>query len=140
MLYKVDVVRIERQLSYLETCVGVIMCVRWQQAGWVERFAVERALHVAVECVIEIGSVLIDGFMMRDPGGYLDIIDILEEEKVIPATVAIPLKAQVRLRERLVRDYDRVTKEELEPWTRETDWYGAFIQHVRRYLQRELET
>jgi uncharacterized protein YutE (UPF0331/DUF86 family) len=138
MLYEVDVARIERQLSYLETCVSVIERVRLQQAGRVERFAVERALHVAVECVIEVGSVLIDGFMMREPGGYLDIIAILEDEKVIPVAIAVPIKAQVRLRERLVRAYDRVTKEELAPWVEGVNVYRTFIQHVRRYLQREL--
>jgi uncharacterized protein YutE (UPF0331/DUF86 family) len=138
MLYEVDVARIERQLSYLETCVDVIERVRLQQACRVERFAVERALHVAVECVIEVGSVMIDGFMMREPGGYLDIIAILEDEKVIPSAIAVPIKAQVRLRERLVRDYDRVTKEELAPWVEEVNLYRTFIQHVRRYLQHEL--
>ena len=41
---------------------------------------------------------MIDGFIMRDPGSYDDIIDILEDEKVIQSEQAIPLKAFISLR------------------------------------------
>ena len=35
---------------------------------------------------------MIDGFIMRDPGSYDDIIDIMEDEKVISSEMADPLK------------------------------------------------
>jgi uncharacterized protein YutE (UPF0331/DUF86 family) len=138
VIYKVDVPRIERQLSHLQTCAHVIESIGLQQMGLVERFAVERAFHVAVECMIEVGSVLIDGFIMRDPGGYLDIVDIMEDEQVIPPFLAAWLKEQVQMRGRLMRDYDKVTQEELEPLMGSTDRYRTFIQQVRLYLQTEL--
>ena len=36
-----------------------------------------------IESIIDVGNTMIDGFIMRDPGGYEDIIDIMEDEKVI---------------------------------------------------------
>ena len=35
---------------------------------------------------------MIDGFIMRDPGSYEDIIDIMEDEKVITSEMSDPLK------------------------------------------------
>ena len=32
---------------------------------------------------------MIDGFIMRDPGGYEDIIDIMEDEKVITKEMSV---------------------------------------------------
>ena len=33
--------------------------------------------------MMDVGNLMIDGFIMRDPGSYEDIIDILIDEKVI---------------------------------------------------------
>ena len=43
----------------------------------------ERCLHLAVEVVTDVGSCLIDGFIMRDAGSYEDIISIIHEEQVL---------------------------------------------------------
>ena len=32
---------------------------------------------------------MIDGFIMRDPGSYEDIIDIMEDERVITTEMAV---------------------------------------------------
>ncbi|MCG6197821.1 DUF86 domain-containing protein, partial [Anoxybacillus sp. LAT_38] len=45
--------------------------------------AMERALHLSIEAVIDVGNALIDGFIMRDPGSYSDIVEILRDERVI---------------------------------------------------------
>ena len=41
---------------------------------------------------------MIDGFIMRDPGSYEDIIDIMEDERVITTEMAVPLKKVIELR------------------------------------------
>ena len=70
MVYDVNVKQIKNQLNYLAQCQEVLRRIHPESTGLTEKFAVERALHLAVECMIDIGSVMIDGFIMRDPGGY----------------------------------------------------------------------
>ena len=35
-----------------------------------------------MESMMDVGNLMIDGFIMRDPGSYEDIIDILVDEKL----------------------------------------------------------
>ncbi|AUS07907.1 DUF86 domain-containing protein [Laceyella sacchari] len=138
MVYDVNVKQIKNQLNYLAQCQEVLRRIHPESTGLTEKFAVERALHLAVECMIDIGSVMIDGFIMRDPGGYLDIVDILLDETVISTNVANKLKNHVQLRERLVRYYDKVTWTEVRPVLEDVDWYTSFSAQVESYLKREL--
>ena len=62
------------------------------KASLIESLALARLAHVIVESMIDVGNTMIDGFIMRDPGGYEDIIDIMEDEKVITAEMSDPLK------------------------------------------------
>ena len=57
---------------------------------------------------------MIDGFIMRDPGGYDDIIDILTDEKVISAEMDGPLKEVIKFRKVLVRQFYAVDQKKLE--------------------------
>jgi uncharacterized protein YutE (UPF0331/DUF86 family) len=138
VIYDVNVGRIVEQLNHLETCQMLLEQVRMGE-GLCERFAAERALHLAAECMVDVGSVMIDGFIMRDPGGYLDIVDILEDEKVIDAGVAGRLRELIAVRERLVRHYTEITWEEIFPHLQDVDWYQEFANQVKTYLKRELE-
>ena len=96
MVYDVDVERIEKQLEHLEQCAMVLERLGEGPSNTEDRFALERALHLAVECMIDVGTAMIDGFIMRDPGGYLDIVDILLDEKVIDSKVGNRVKEHVR--------------------------------------------
>lgn len=138
MIYEVNVERIKRQLQVLQTCAELIEEMDLADKSLVQRFALERAYHLAIESMIDVGTVMIDGFIMRDPGGYLDIVDIMEDEQVIPQELAHRLKKQVNLRERLVRYYDEMDETELHPYIQETDLYRKFIEHVKTYIFKEL--
>jgi uncharacterized protein YutE (UPF0331/DUF86 family) len=137
-VYDVNVKRIASQLRVLAECARVLEKIDLEQANLTERFAAERAMHVAVECMIDVGSVMIDGFVMRDPGGYLDIVDILEDEKVITPDVAERLRRQVRFRERLVRYYDEIDGEEFRKFDKDVALYRTFDESVRKYIKQEL--
>ena len=76
MYYQVNTQRIKEQLAYLDRCLSISEQMQHQPLSELEEFALARALQIAVECIIDVGSLMIDGFIMRDPGGYLDIIDI----------------------------------------------------------------
>ncbi len=101
--------------------------------------AQERALHLSVEIVTDVGSSLIDGFLMRDASSYEDIIDIIAGEGVLPADVAAPLRRLVMLRKPLVQDYAEWARSELHGLTSELpDLLRRFSEHVRAYLRDEL--
>lgn len=138
MVYDVDVHRIEKQLDHLKQCAKVLNELGGKPSSIENRFALERALHLAVECMIDVGTVMIDGFIMRDPGGYLDIIDILLDEKVIDQSVGMRVKEHIRLRDRLVRYYTEVDMDELKPFLNDSDLYRQFSEQVSDYLKREL--
>ncbi|PTX59083.1 uncharacterized protein YutE (UPF0331/DUF86 family) [Melghirimyces profundicolus] len=140
MIYEVDTERIKSQLEYLERCLDVMFDAReaWSRDDRLACFAGARALHIGVECVIDVGSTMIDGFIMRDPGGYLDIVDILEDENVVPSYGAVRLKELIRFRDRLVRRYHEVSEEELFRELSDTEVFHSYITWVRDYLKQEL--
>jgi uncharacterized protein YutE (UPF0331/DUF86 family) len=138
MVYDVDVERIEKQLEHLEQCAIVLERLGEGPSNTEDRFALERALHLAVECMIDVGTAMIDGFIMRDPGGYLDIVDILLDEKVIDSKVGNRVKEHVHLRDRLVRYYTEVDLDELKPFLKDSGLYRQFRMQVQEYLKREL--
>ncbi|MDR6226238.1 DUF86 domain-containing protein [Desmospora profundinema] len=138
MVYQVDTARIQSQLAYLDRCCRVLDEVG-NATDDASFFAASRALHIGVECVIDVGSVMIDGFIMRDPGGYEDIIDIMEDERVIPQEGVRRLKRLVALRDRLARHYTGVEQQEVVTAIREgREMFPTFISWVNRYLKQEL--
>src|SRR5699024_343242 len=48
------------------------------------KLALERIIHVLVEAMLDTGNMMIDGFIMRDPGSFYVIIDILNDEELFP--------------------------------------------------------
>nr|WP_255570148.1 HepT-like ribonuclease domain-containing protein [Cohnella sp. CFH 77786] len=101
--------------------------------------AQERALHLSVEIVTDVGSCLIDGFLMRDASSYEDIVDIIAGEGVVPSEVAEPLRTLVGLRKPLVQEYHQWPRDRLHPLTPELpDLLRRFQEYVSDYLRREL--
>jgi uncharacterized protein YutE (UPF0331/DUF86 family) len=80
---------------------------------------------------------LIDGFIMRDPGGYLDIVDILEDEQVIDKQLSGKVKEKVTFREKLIRYYDVIETEELRRFSIDIEPYRQFIHAVKSFLEKE---
>lgn len=104
-----------------------------------EGLAQERALHLSIEIVTDVGSSLIDGFLMRDASSYEDIIDIIAGEGVLPADVSGPLRRLVALRRPLVQDYAGWARSELHDLTPELPaLLSRFSELVRSYLRSEL--
>ncbi|WP_308634828.1 DUF86 domain-containing protein [Paenibacillus silvisoli] len=101
--------------------------------------AQERALHLAIETVTDIGSCLIDGFIMRDASSYEDIVEIIGGEQVFPAEIQEPLLELVRLRKPLVQDYYDWNRADLHPLTTKLPaTLTAFKSAVEAYLVQEL--
>ncbi|MFK4997329.1 DUF86 domain-containing protein [Bacillus sp. N9] len=61
-----------------------------------------------IEAILDTGNAMIDGFIMRDPGSYEDIVHILLDEKVITDQLSVALKELILYRKMLVQQYVRV--------------------------------
>ncbi len=137
-MYFVDRIKIEQVLHFLE---GQLTRLEKKQ-DWKDEFsqlALERMVHTSIDSVLDVGNAMIDGFIMRDPGSYEDIIDILLDEKVITEEIAGQFKKVLPLRKMLVQDYIEVSHEQLQSVFRAN--LSAFIQYpelIRRYLTNEL--
>lgn len=67
--------------------------------------AAERSLFIGIECVADVGNLLIDALLMRDPASYADIVEILADEQVIRPELDSRIRKMVEYRGVLVREY-----------------------------------
>lgn len=82
---------------------------------------------------------MIDGFIMRDPGSYDDIIDILTDEKVITDDMSESLKTVINFRKMLVQQYIEVDHGQVQSMLKEEiNALKQFAPKVRDYLTNEL--
>lgn len=104
-----------------------------------EGLAQERCLHLAIEIVTDVGSCLIDGFIMRDASSYEDIIDITGAEGVFSAQLRDNLIELVKLRKPLVQEYYSWPRAELHQLSAQlSDWLEDYKSAVEHYLAQEL--
>ncbi len=137
-MYFVNREQIEKTLQYMEEHLQIFL----EQKQWetkMERLALERIIHTLIESVLDVGNMMIDGFIMRDPGSYEDIIDILMDEKVVTTEQGVQLKKFILLRKGLVQYYTTAHELSVIETVDETmDVLNQFPKSVRYYLQNEL--
>jgi uncharacterized protein YutE (UPF0331/DUF86 family) len=138
-LYFIDRQKINEILAHMESLLALFEGHQKWNDSKIHALALERIAHTLVESIIDVGNSMIDGFIMRDPGSYDDIIDIMEDEKVISAEMADPLKKVIGLRKMIVREFVEVDNEEIEKVLNKTkEEIKAFPIKVRHYLEHEL--
>lgn len=138
-VYFVDRNQIEKALNHMEELLSLYK----EEDNWQEDFlhslALARLSHVVIEAIIDVGNTMIDGFIMRDPGSYEDIIDIMDDEKVITPEMSAPLKQVIGLRQMIVRDFVEVDpKSIIEVLDVSYESLQLFPAKVRHYLEHEL--
>lgn len=69
---------------------------------------VERTLHLAIECCLDIGNHLIADNNWREPINNKDVFVVLEENGVISSSLLLDLGKMAQFRNILVHDYARV--------------------------------
>lgn len=138
-MYFVDRIKIEQMLRFLEAQLARLEEKQdWKQDEF-SQLALERLIQVSIDSVLDVGNAMIDGFIMRDPGSFEDIIEILLDEKVITDEIATQFKNVLPLRKMLVQDYLEVSHEQLLTVLNENK--SAFTQYpelIRSYLTNEL--
>ncbi|PWI59024.1 hypothetical protein BM613_02245 [Sulfoacidibacillus thermotolerans] len=96
--------------------------------------AMERLVHIAIEAIADIGNLLIDALIMRDPASYADIIDILHDETVITTDVAEVLRPMVAFRRTLMQDYTSKHAASLFLYAQNAHYIQQFVEQVKNYL------
>jgi len=138
-MYFVDRTKISITLTHMKRMVRVLEDSPELTADVIGELALERIGHNIIESIIDVGNSVIDGFIMRDPGSYDDIIDILTDEKVISAEMDSSLKEVVSLRKTLVRDFASVNHQEVaEKLKANIVALQQFPDKVEHYLIHEL--
>jgi uncharacterized protein YutE (UPF0331/DUF86 family) len=140
-MYYVNREQIERRLEYLSTVRDTLRLLRDKAPtdSLIHQFALERAIHVAAECVTDIGSYMIDGFVMRDAASYEDIVEILFGENVFSSELFELLSPLVKMRKPLVQSYYDVKKDDLTILSQQLpEGIDRFSDSIVRYLSTEL--
>jgi uncharacterized protein YutE (UPF0331/DUF86 family) len=143
-MYNVNTKRIEEVLTHMDRMLQLLRQLTAQSdeailADPVAVAAMERAMHLSIEAVVDVGNALIDGFIMRDPGSYTDIVEILRDERVINDTAAKQLTEVVSFRKHLVNEYTKVPVAEMIGLARASlETLAQFAPAVRAYIKQEL--
>lgn len=142
-MYYVDREQIEQRLTFIThsliPAVHRMQESEGQAPDALLRLAWERSLHLAIESVTDIGSLMIDGFIMRDASSYEDIVEILQGEGVFDEATGEVLVNLVKLRRPLVQYYYEFDEQQLDEWkTKLADILQRFQSSVEHYLEREL--
>lgn len=136
-MYFVDRSKIEQTLEYIDLLLEHIDEASF--ASTMDKLSLERLAHMLIESILDVGNMMIDGFIMRDPGSYDDIIDILVDEKVIPATDITSYQTVIRLRNDLVRDYLTINHELIiDTLSANKQQLSEFSTYIDTYLKNEL--
>ncbi|MFJ1449323.1 DUF86 domain-containing protein [Bacillus halotolerans] len=137
-MYFVDRNKIEHTLGFFERQLALFH----SQTDWkseIEGLALERICHLLIECILDTGNDMIDGFIMRDPGSYDDIMDILVDEKVVTEEEGAELKQLIAYRKTLVQQYQLADSAELYKLiTAHLAVLQVFPKRIRSYLETEL--
>lgn len=136
-MYFVDQRKIKQTLDYMTDILETFSLYTYDKK--VEKLALERMTHTFIEGVLDVGNMMIDGFIMRDPGSYEDIIDILIDEKVLPHEEETVYKELVGWRKALVHDYQTINHADLILFFRNHfRVLSYFANHIHVYLKEEL--
>ncbi|MHC0038992.1 DUF86 domain-containing protein [Pseudoneobacillus sp. C159] len=137
-MYFVDREKIEHTLVYFENQLALFQSHK-QWSSPIEIAALERVTHMMIEAILDVGNSMIDGFIMRDPGSYEDIVDILIDEKVVTSEMGVSLKEVISLRKNLIQHYLEVNHKTIEKTVNQNmEALKNFSEKVREYIQKEL--
>ena len=138
-MYFVDRNKITLNLAHLDELLAIFEGNDNWLANEISKLALQRIGHNVMEAMMDVGNLIIDGFIMRDPGSYEDILDIFVDEKVITAEMKAPLYEVVGLRKMLVREFIAVDNEKvLAVLTASLPTMKQFSPAVQSYLTNEL--
>lgn len=129
-MYFVDKQLLIERLEYIEKLS--------RELPEVNGYALERVCHMLIEATVDVGNMIIDGFILRDPGSYSDVMDIMALEGVMPEEKRDKIVETFKWRNVLLRDYTSINHNELkEDFTVALDTYAGFKEDVYQFFENE---
>lgn len=102
------------------------------------RGAVERYLQLALECTLDIGEMIISKEGFRKPESYRQVIEILDEEGILPREFAERFAPSMGFRNILAHRYAEVDLDELYGHLQyDLKDFNTFAKCVAKYLERK---
>lgn len=141
-MYEVRGQLLKQRLAYIDQLLAVCeqLQANFHVSPWhvVDQFASERLMHLAIETVTDISSVLIDAFELREASSYEDMIEILHTELAIDTSLRDMLITLVKLRKKLVQEYMSDMESTIRPLlVLLPPHLVAFREHVERFIEKE---
>ncbi|MDD5167749.1 MAG: DUF86 domain-containing protein [Syntrophales bacterium] len=109
----VDKELLSRKISQLREYISTLEDA--EDISWVKyetdvrtRAFVERYIHLAIEKVIDIGNHLVSFNRWREPEGYRDLFQVLQENGVLPKEKLTTFQNMASFRNMLVHRYEKI--------------------------------
>lgn len=100
--------------------------------------ALERVCEMLIEASVDVGNMIIDAFVLRDPGNYLDVMDIMKTEGVVSEDDFKKFEDTFKFRNDLVRNYENVNHEEMRKVFKENlSAYQNFKDNVLHFFKTD---
>lgn len=131
---------LEERMAFLPQLAEDVQTLqeRWRDDDVLLGYAQERLLHLAIETVTDIGSLLIDTFVLRDAGSYGDIVAIMADEQAVDEPLARHLHTLVAERKVLVQEYVALDRAKQHPLLAGlADHLLHFADQVRHFVVHE---
>lgn len=96
----------------------------------------DHSLHLAIECLIDIGKILVIEKKLKKPQTYKEVFDILNKNKIISSALTEELKNLVEFRNRLIHEYLYLDFEDIyEICQNKLNVFREFLEAVRKILK-----
>jgi uncharacterized protein YutE (UPF0331/DUF86 family) len=143
-MYFINHEQIDERIQFLSALADASKQLeqQWGQgtSTLVWQLAQERVLHLAIETVTDVGSLLIDAFILRDASSYEDIVEIVHGEGAYSEALTETLLELVKLRKPLVQDFVAWNRQDLHPLVPKLPAaFEEFAASVRAFIKSELE-
>jgi uncharacterized protein YutE (UPF0331/DUF86 family) len=131
---------IAEHLTNLKQTLAVLDAHKdWEQPALekdtVTLFAVERALQIAIQCLLDVGNHIISASPDWDrPHDYAGIVDALALHHVLPAEFAERIRSMAGFRNVLVRAYLKVDVGRVVLALHSLDDFRCFASYISSYI------
>lgn len=142
-MFQSDLEKISDRLVHYEALVDYLIDKFPEESGkaseQMKRLALERGLEGIFNLFTDIAALLIDRFILRDPGSYEDMVDILSDEGILTFDEAQYWKEVIGVYRRLRKEYRWIEREEeiLPLIQGKADILLTFPSKVHRFIEEE---
>ena len=138
-----DKKRLSKYISDLEGYIKKLEILQKEEKSkvmedWRVQGQVERYLQVAIECLLNIGEMIINECKFRKPETYKDIIRVLIENKVLPKSLQPALEDMAGFRNILVHDYSYLDYNKIyQHLQKDPQIIKEFIKAIKQFVAKK---